>query len=144
MALNRSSRTESTSEAICSATPSTLRVFAQRLHGLADGGEAVLRERLRPRDGQHAAIGIGANHRPRGFELHVNDGQVVPERVVNLARHAVALVRGGELRDFSGERFGALPRLALALRDADVHDHEHDGRGGLRDVAQPVRPFGHP
>ena len=42
------------------------------------------------------------------------------------------------------ERFGALPRLALALRDADVDDDEHDGRGGLRDVAQPVRPFGHP
>ena len=87
---------------------------------------------------------VGANHRPRGFELHVNDGQVVAERVVDLARHAVALVRGGELRDFRGERLGALPRLALALRDADVDDHEHDGGGGLRDVAQPVRPFGHP
>jgi hypothetical protein len=60
------------------------------------------------------------------------------------ARHAVTLVRGGELRDFGGQRFCALPRLTFALRDADVDDHEHHGCRGLGDVAQPLRPCGHP
>ena len=119
-------------------------LFAQRLHGLADGREPVLGQRLRARHRQHAAFRIAADDRARGFELDVNHRQVMPQRVVDLARHAVALVRGGELRDFGGQRFGALPRLTFALRDADVDDHEHHGRRRLGDVAQPVRPCRHP
>ena len=42
-----------------------------------------------------------ALNRSRGFERHVNDGQIVAQCVVNLASHAVALVRGGELCDFN-------------------------------------------
>ncbi len=74
----------------------------------------------------------------------MNDGQIVAERVVNLTRHPIAFVCGGELRDFSGQRFRPLPRLALTLGHADVHDDEDDGRRGQGDIAKPVRPGGEP
>jgi hypothetical protein len=119
-------------------------IFAQRPDRLADRRESVLRKSLRPRQSQQRTTVIGTHHSPRRFELDMNDRQVVSQRVVNLARHAVALVRGGELRDLGGKGLGPPPRLPLSVRDADVDHHEHDRGRGLRDVAQPVRPCRHP
>src|SRR6185295_2973926 len=73
-----------------------------------------------PRCGSRSITARGAS-----IEVYISVGEC--PSVVCLARHAVAFVRSGQLRDFGGERFGALSGLAFALRDADVDDHEHHG-----------------
>ena len=119
---------------------------AQRAHRAPHLGQRRLRLLLRL--GQHRVGGrCRRQHRTRGLDLHLHDGERVPEPVVDVAGHPVALLRRGQLLGLQGVvaqllvgRDQGPAGLLLAAQQLGDHGREHHGRQRAEPLAQPVPP----
>ena len=95
---------DASSASACSAVGQRRRGRASRSAATDRRTSASASVGLLLRLGQHG-VGpgrIGGEHRPRGLDLHLDDGEVVAQAVVDVAGEPVALLRGGQLLGLGG------------------------------------------